>query len=91
MTAMVTLQDVRKVPREEWPATSVYRVMTPYIELHSVTLRDDLPRVLSEMARGDFNQIPLMDGRRLLGLIHRSDVIRYIQMRQEMLPGVEGT
>jgi hypothetical protein len=36
------------------------------------------------MAAGDVNQIPLMDGRQLLGLIHRSDVFRYIQVRQEI-------
>lgn len=83
---IVTLQDVRDVPREQWPTTSVYRVMTPYDKLHTVTMRDDLPKVLSEMAAGDVNQLPLVDGRKLLGLIHRADVIRYIQVRQEMMP-----
>jgi len=28
-----------------------------------------------------------MDGRELIGLIHRSDVIRYIQVRQEIGTG----
>jgi hypothetical protein len=37
------------------------------------------------MAAADVNQLPLLDGRTLLGLIHRADVIRYIQTRQEML------
>jgi predicted transcriptional regulator len=60
--------------------------MTPAAALHTVTMRDDLPKVLSEMAAGDFNQVPLVEGKTLLGLIHRADVIRYIQVRQEMLP-----
>jgi hypothetical protein len=30
--------------------------------------------------------VPLLEGKTLLGLIHRADVIRYIQVRQEMLP-----
>jgi hypothetical protein len=38
------------------------------------------------MAVADVNQVPLLDGRTLLGLIHRADVIRYIQTRQEILP-----
>jgi Zn-dependent protease/CBS domain-containing protein len=86
LLGLVTLSDVRKVPREDWKTTSVYRAMTPLAELHSVTMRDDLPKVLAEMAAGDFNQVPLLEGKTLLGLIHRADVIRYIQVRQEMMP-----
>jgi Zn-dependent protease/CBS domain-containing protein len=86
LLGLVTLHDVRRVPREEWKTTTVYRAMTPLSELHSVTMRDDLPKVLAEMAAGDFNQVPLLEGKTLLGLIHRADVIRYIQVRQEMLP-----
>jgi Zn-dependent protease len=86
LIGIVTLHDVRAVPREEWASTSVFRVMTPFAELYSVTLLDDLPAVLSLMASADVNQVPLLEGRNLLGLIHRADVIRYIQTRQEMLP-----
>jgi Zn-dependent protease/predicted transcriptional regulator len=86
LIGLVTLHDVRTVPREEWTTTSVFRVMTPYDDLRSVSMLDDLPTVLSVMAAMDVNQVPLMEGRLLLGLIHRSDVIRYIQVRQEILP-----
>ncbi|HEY4684568.1 MAG TPA: CBS domain-containing protein, partial [Dehalococcoidia bacterium] len=84
---LVTLQDLRQVPREEWPTTSVYRSMTPLSKLRTASMRDDLPYVLAQMAAGDVNQVPLMDGRELIGLIHRSDVIRYIQVRQEIGTG----
>jgi Zn-dependent protease/CBS domain-containing protein len=86
LLGLITLHDVRRVPREDWKTTSVFRAMTPLSELHSVTMRDNLPRVLAEMAAGDFNQVPLLEGKTLLGLIYRADVIRYIQVRQEMLP-----
>jgi len=86
LIGLVTLHDVREVPREDWSTTSVYRAMTPYAQLRGVTMLDDLPVVLSVMAAADVNQVPLMEGRTLLGLIHRADVIRYIQVRQEILP-----
>jgi CBS domain-containing protein len=84
LIGLVTLDDLRRVPRDQWAMTTVYRTMTPYEKLRTVTMKDDLPVVLSEMAAGDVNQIPLMDGKRLLGLIHRSDVFKYIQTRQEI-------
>lgn len=87
LLGLVTLTDLRHVPREEWPKTTVYRAMTPFSKLRTVTMRDDLPKVLALMATGDINQVPLMDGKVLLGLIHRGDVIRYIQVRQEMGTG----
>jgi len=87
LLGLVTLQDLRQVPREEWPTTSVYRAMTPLSKLRTASMRDDLPYVLAQMAAGDVNQVPLMDGRELIGLIHRSDVIRYIQVRQEIGTG----
>lgn len=86
LTGLVTLHDVRAIQRDQWDTTSVFRVMTPFVDLRSVTLLADLPAVLALMAAADINQVPLLDGRTLLGLIHRSDVIRYIQTRQEMLP-----
>jgi Zn-dependent protease/CBS domain-containing protein len=87
LLGIVTLTDLRNVPREQWASTSVYRAMTPFEKLRTVSMKDDLPHVLSQMASSDVNQVPLVEGKRLLGLIHRADVIRYIQVRQEIGTG----
>lgn len=84
LLGLVTLRDLKNVPRDDWQSTTVYRAMTPFDQLKTVSLTDDLPRVLSQMALGDLNQIPLTDGKILLGMIDRGDVIRYIQVRQEI-------
>ena len=87
LLGLVTLSDMRKAPRVDWPTTTVYRVMTPAASIKSVGLRDQLPQVLVLMAEHDINQVPLMEGRWLRGMIHRGDVIRYIQVRQELGTG----
>ena len=84
LIGLITLSDLKAHAREEWPTTSVYRAMTPYEKLRTVSMRDDLPEVLSQLAAGDVNQVPLIEGRELLGIIHRSDVLRYIQAREEI-------
>ena len=58
--------------------------MTPYEKLRTVSMRDDLPEVLTQLAAGDVNQVPLVEGKELIGIIHRSDVLRYIQAREEL-------
>jgi Zn-dependent protease/CBS domain-containing protein len=84
LLGLITLTDLKDVPRDAWQTTTVYRAMTPFSKLRTVSIQDDLPRVLAEMAAGDVNQVPLMDGRLLRGMVHRSDVIRYIQTREEI-------
>lgn len=87
LLGLVTLTDTRKVAREEWPNVTVFRAMTPVSKLNTVSAKDELAKVLAIMAANDINQVPMMDGRLLTGLIHRGDVIRYIQMRQEIGAG----
>ncbi len=61
--------------------------MTPFSQLRKAEINDDLPAVLVLMTSGDINQVPLVEGNLLVGLIHRADVIRYIQVRQEIGTG----
>jgi Zn-dependent protease/CBS domain-containing protein len=87
LLGIVTLTDTRHVPRDDWPNVTVYRAMTPVSRLATVTTNDDLSQVLAIMAARDINQVPMMEGRILKGLIHRGDVLRYIQTRQEIGTG----
>jgi Zn-dependent protease len=84
LLGLITLDDVRKVPRDEWQTTSVYKAMTPFSRLQTATTRDDLSAVLAQLNSHDINQVPLVEGKQLVGLIHRADVLRYIQVRQEV-------
>jgi Zn-dependent protease len=82
LLGILTLSDVGKVPRDDWPTTTAYRTMTPVSELKTVRQDDDLTDVLDLMAAGGLNQIPVLDGKLLRGMIERSDIIAFIQARQ---------
>lgn len=84
LAGIVTLTDVRRVPREEWPTTTVYRAMTPANRLHTVDPSANLAQVLHLMSEHDVNQLPVVRGRAIVGLLHRSDVMRYIQVRRDL-------
>ncbi len=81
---LITLTDVQKLPREEWPLTSVYRAMTPASKLHTVAPGDSVTKVLHLMATNDVNQLPVVEGRELMGLVTRGDIMRFIQVRQDL-------
>jgi Zn-dependent protease/CBS domain-containing protein len=88
LLGLITLSDVRKLERERWPQTSVYRAMTPIERLHTVSRTETAMHVLQLMAQWDVNQVPVLDGRLLIGIISRADILRHIQMRREV--GVQG-
>ena len=88
---LVTLTDIRKIPRDEWPTTSVYRAMTPSSQLHTVGPSENLAKVLQIMSANDVNQLPVVYGRELVGMLNRGDVLRFIQVRQEIGERPAGT
>ncbi len=88
LLGLVTLTDVRQLEREKWPETSVYRIMTPVEKLHTVSRNETAMHVLQLMAEWDVNQVPVVDGRILLGIISRADILRHIQIRRDV--AVEG-
>jgi CBS domain-containing protein len=81
---LITLTDIRRVPREEWASTSVYRAMTPASQLVSVSPAQSLMSVLQAMAAHDVNQLPVLHGRELVGMLDRGDVMRFIQVRRDL-------
>jgi CBS domain-containing protein len=84
LVGLVTLEDIRHVPRDQWALTPVEKAMTSVDRLHSVSPDEDLRQVLQLMARQDINQVPVVEDGRLLGLISRSDILRLIQTRREL-------
>jgi Zn-dependent protease/predicted transcriptional regulator len=85
LLGLITLSDVRHLDRAAWPTTSVYRAMTPRERLHTVSRQEPAGTVLHMMAERDINQVPVMDGRLLTGIISRGDVLRLIQDRRALI------
>jgi len=90
LLGLVTMRDLKRVPREEWETTSAFRAMTPRGKLHEVDAREDITAALEIMARENVNQLPVIEFGRFVGFVTRADVLRLMQVRSE-LGGVQGT
>ncbi len=88
LVGMVTLNEIRQVPRDRWEETPVAVVMTRVEDLRTVRPEDELTEALRILAEYDINQLPVVDSGRLVGLLSRSNMIRFLQIREEL--GVEG-
>ncbi len=84
LRGIICLQDVKTVPREKWPFIRVSEVMTPLEELETVSPDDDGNIVLARLNSRDVRQLPVVEGERLIGLLRRSDILRYLQLRMAL-------
>jgi CBS-domain-containing membrane protein len=52
--------------------------------LKTVTPDSDLKRALELLVEGTLNQVPVVDGDHLVGLLSRADVLRFLQLSEEL-------
>jgi CBS domain-containing protein len=86
LVGLVTLADVRKIPRDSWSSLPVTGVMTPASNLVVTSPGEGLGEALDKLARADVSQLPVVDGNRLVGVLQRRDVARWIELHVSPQP-----
>ena len=84
LAGLITLGDIRHVPREQWTQTPVGQVMIPLEKLHVVSPEQNLNDVLPLMAGQDVNQLPVVQNGRLVGILSRDAIMRYLEVRRNL-------
>lgn len=78
---LVTLQCASKVPRHEWSSTSVQAIMVPMERVQTAAPEDPALRILERMQTADINQMPIVSGQHIVGMIGRDAILRILQTR----------
>lgn len=84
LSGLVTMHNVRGLPREQWPYTPVGEIMVPYQRLVVARPAEDAWTVLQRMDGRNVNQVPVEEEGRLLGLVSRENLLRYVRTRAEL-------
>jgi Zn-dependent protease len=82
LVGMVCLEDIRKLERNAWPARRVRDIMTPAGALIQIGPQDDVSKALSLLGEGKVNQIPVVDKGKVLGLIRREDILKWLSLNE---------
>ncbi len=84
LRGIVCLEDVKATPRDKWATQRVEDIMTPREKLLFVSPDADGNKVLNSITSKDIHQVPVMEGEKIAGIICRSDILRFIQLRSEL-------
>lgn len=80
LLGLVCLNDIRGVPRQDWARKSVADVMTPADKLATVGPTSDAHIVLQQLNTRHVNQVPVVEDRRLIGMIQRADILKWLEL-----------
>jgi CBS domain-containing protein len=84
LEGMVTLQQIKKVPKAKWDITSVQDIMTPASKLKIAYPDQDVLTLLPEMDKEGANHIPVVEGGKLIGMVNRDDLSRFLRVRADL-------
>ncbi len=80
----LSVTDVMRVPQEQWGTTLVGMVMVPRHSVVTTAPNEPIVQALQKLGQRDLNQLPVLAGEQVVGLLSRSDFMRYLQLRQAL-------
>lgn len=84
LSGLITLTDVLKHRQDEWDRLRVADAMTPAASLQTTRPDTPLTEAVQLLADGDYHQLPVLDGGRPIGLLSRSAIMRFLQLRSAL-------
>ena len=80
---LLTLHNVKAIPSTAWSSTTASQVMIPIEKVKWIRPEADLVDALGEMDRDGVNQLPVMLGDQIQGILGRDDVINFLHTMSE--------
>lgn len=84
LVGILTLQDVRKVQREDWDHVRARDVMTSITAVETASPEDTAVDALMKLSKRDVGRLPVIRHGKLIGIITRSDLTHLIKVRTEL-------
>jgi CBS domain-containing protein len=86
LVGIVTVTDVKELPRDKWHETRVSEIMTGR-PLYTVSPEDSVQNAMQMIAQHDINQVLIDHQGECAGILSRADIIGHLQFSQEL--GIE--
>jgi len=83
VVGLLTLHNIKTIPAAQWPTTTAVQVMIPFEKMKWIAPEAELSDALGEMDRDGVNQLPVMVGDQIQGVLGRDDVISFLRTLNE--------
>jgi predicted transcriptional regulator len=83
LIGIISLHDVKEVPREDWSEITVGDIVKSVSDNEKVSLSTRISDAIKKMGKYNLSHLVVMSDNKLRGIITKSDVLRYINIRSE--------
>lgn len=84
VVGILTVSDVRRVPRSDWPFTPAQAAMTPRERVVTVTADTPAVEILTLLGEKALNQVPVLEDGRMVGLVTRREILERLQLAESL-------
>jgi Zn-dependent protease/CBS domain-containing protein len=84
VAGLVTLHELKRVPRPRWRYTTLGDVMRPLERMRTVSPETPVSEAIERMARDDVQQLPVVSNGHLDGVLSRANIMRFLETRAEL-------
>ena len=85
LVGIISLEDVRHAPRDQWDTTYVSDVMTPRDKLETTAPEEDAADAMDKLMQRDLRQLPVVTrDSQFVGLLRRRDIMRWMQVHMQV-------
>jgi Zn-dependent protease len=81
---ILTLENIKSVPRQDWGATLVRDIMTPLSEVKTVPPDESALSVLEWMNESGVGEVLVMSEGRVIGLVTRVGLVSFLRVHSEL-------
>lgn len=84
LRGIITLQDIKRVPKQRWGSTTVAEAMTPSEKIGLVYPSDDVPTILERIEEEGMGLVLVVAEGRPIGIIERDHLLQSSRARSEL-------
>jgi len=84
MDGIVTIQNIKRIPRQRWQSTVVGEIMTPADKVKTAYPQQPVVSVLEQMEDLGIEQMLVLAGEEVVGVIIRDSLVRLVNVRTEL-------
>jgi len=84
LIGVISLHDIKSVSREGWESTKVGDIVKSVSENEKVSMNMEVSDAIKRMSKDGLSHLVVVSGNKLIGIITKSDVMRFIKLRSEL-------
>jgi CBS domain-containing protein len=81
---IVTMRDIRAIPKKRWESTCVGEIMTPAIEFKVADSNQSAASLLEQMDESGTSLMPVLENEKVIGIVVRDSLVRLGKTRAEL-------